>query len=250
MTSNKFAKRERSLERKRGRSNLGKKLLTEKHPAQKLMEKAKRGIAPMDHDNKEEKALIVAHLNGDEVAGWELVKRYSDFFSVIMNKPTKPPIKTRAMERLWVAPNYYDYEDLFQEILNQFFLLVEEYDPEAGEFSKMISSKLHQRVFNRFFSEFLVTKKSEVEFNEEAEHLMDFKSITLEEGSEKIPAQYIELYEAMNKLGKRQREAIEMRFVKGWNAKEISEEMGISHSSARTHIELGLKKLKQIMGAD
>lgn len=224
------------------------KIFIEKHPIQKLMEKVKRGVAPIEHDNEVERAFIVSYLNGDEKAGMELVHRYLDFFSVIMNRPTKPPNKTRAMERLWVDPSYEDNQDLFQEVLYQFFLLVEEYDSESGDFSKMISSKLHQRVFNRYFSEYLVTQKMETELDEEVD--LESPSRDIINNAERIPDQHIELYSALNKLSKRQREVIEMSVMKGWNSAVIAEEMGMSGHTVRVHLKRGLDKLKTIMGAE
>jgi RNA polymerase sigma factor (sigma-70 family) len=223
-----------------------------KNKVQKMMAKALRGVAPHKHDNNQDKALIVAYLNGDHDAGMALAESYLDFFSTIMNKPTDVPYKSPAMQRLWADPTYHDYEDLFQEILLHFFIMVHEYDPETAPFASFIGSTLKQRVFNNFFSEFLKVKTTEeIEYDDAIDIEGKIQSILLDEDTaKKVPAQYLELYEALNKLSKRQREVIEMSVIKGWDSTVIADELGMSSNTVRVHLKRGLEKLKTIMGAD
>lgn len=209
---------------------------------QKLMKETLRGVAPQEHNNFIELSLVEAYQDGDQEAGLELVHLYKDVFSVIMSKPTKPPKRSKAMQRLWVSPNFQDYEDLFQEILLHFFILLEEYDKER-RLDKFIRSHLHQRVFNKFFSELLETKKTECEFDDSQDQLlMDHM-----EEKKKIPSKHIELYQAIDKLGKRQKEVVELSIMKGWNATEVAHELGIAPATVRVTLKNSITKLRVII---
>lgn len=216
---------------------------------QKMMMKALRGVPPQKHDNNLEKSLIVNYLNGDEEAGMKLAELYLDFFSTIMKRPTDVPHKSPAMQRLWANPNYQDYEDLFQEILLHFFTMITEYEPEKAPFASFIGSTLKQRVFNNFFSEFLKVKTTEdMEYDDRLD--MGYtESIFIEETKSKVPAQYLELYEALNRLTTRQRQVIELSIARGWTSKEIAKELNMTPHAVRKSKARGLEKLKKIMGA-
>ncbi|TWJ39625.1 hypothetical protein CHCC5027_3538 [Bacillus paralicheniformis] len=214
---------------------------------QRLMKEAQRGVAPLKHNQETDLALIEAYKNGNEEAGWELAESYVDVFSVIMNKPTKPPRRTKAMQRLWADPTYQDYEDLFQEILYHFFRLVEEDNTNKTPFSYYIRAKLHQRVFNNFFSEFIETKKVEVEYDERKHSETVEEDIFLDEYSEKPPAHYLELYNALNHLTTKQRQVVVLKKSKGWSSREVAEELGISQDAVRKQLERGMKKLRKAM---
>jgi RNA polymerase sigma factor (sigma-70 family) len=216
--------------------------------AQKLQRECSRKVENIKHSQAEDMALLTAYINGNDDAGFELFKSYKDIVSYIYRNPEKAQFKNNTKMRVDWTP--MEKEDLFQEIALQFFKLVSEYDPEVGEFVGIVKGKLHLRVYDNFFEDVADQRFNETAYDEEIDFEGKSQSILLDESQHnKHPAQYIELYEAFNRLSKRQREAVELKVTKGWNAREVAEEMGISHSSARTHIELGLKKLKTLMGA-
>lgn len=218
-----------------------------KNRVQKMMSKAMRGVAPQEHDNKQDKALIVAYLNGDEEAGMVLAESFLDFFSVIMNKPAKAPRKAKASQKLWSEPNFHDYEDLFQEILVQFFIMVKQYDPDSAPFAGYVGSMLHQRVFDRYFSEFIrKNANEELEFDDSL--MIEMKELTVDES--KLPAEYIHLYQALNKLSSKQREAVEMSVVRGWNSTEIAQELEMKPQTVRKNLERGLKRLRELLNEE
>jgi RNA polymerase sigma factor (sigma-70 family) len=227
---------------------------TYKNEIQKLQDKIKFGVDDYPKDNNEDNSLIVAYKNGDTQAGMKLVHNYLDIISYIYKYPFNPPRRGEKRARfIGKKPhiNFHDKEDLIQEILFHFFVLIEEYDPEYGKpFQALVKGKLHHRVHNNFFREFLIIDRHEEEYDEEFEskYKEAHKSILLdEEATEKLPANYIELYQALNQLGARQREVIILSEVKGWNASEIAEELGINPVTVRRAKQEALKKLREIM---
>lgn len=224
--------------------------MAKKHPIQRMMEEARRGVAPREHDYRHEKALIVAFQNGDESAGFELVKLYQDVFSVIINRPADAPFNGGRMRKLWDgAPSYYDYEDMYQEILTQFIEMVLEFDT-SGEtpFEHKARRTLHQRFFNRYFSEFIESRDQEQSYDDS--RLIDSPDSLFNETPKKQPSEYNHLYNALDKLSKRQREVVEMSVVKRWDSTFIAEELGMSSNTVRVHLKRGLEKLKTILGAE
>lgn len=223
-----------------------------KHPVQRMMEEARRGVAPREHDHKLENSLIVAFQNGDEQAGFELVKLYQDVFSMIISKPADAPYNGGRMRKLWDgAPSYYDYEDMYQEILAQFFELVRGFDVSGdAPFAAVCVKLLHQRFFNRYFSEFIEKRDLEKSYDDEIN--FDTDSMKTEEVEEvkRRPSDYPELYDALDKLSKKQRQVVEMSIVKGWDSSFIAKELGMSNNTVRVHLKRGLDKLKTLMGAD
>lgn len=223
-----------------------------KHPIQKMMEEARRGVAPREHDHKIENSLIVAFQNGDEKAGFELVKLYQDIFSMIISKPADAPYNGGRMRKLWDgSPSYYDYEDMYQEILAQFFELVKGFDVSGdAPFQAVCVKVLHQRFFNRYFSEFI--EKRDIEKSYDDEINFDPDSLETKENvtQKRKPADYPELYDALDKLSKKQRQVVEMSIVKGWDSSFIASELGMSNNTVRVHLKRGLDKLKTLMGAD
>jgi RNA polymerase sigma factor (sigma-70 family) len=219
---------------------------TPKHYVEKMLDRALRGVAPMEHDYRVEKALIIAFQNGDEDAGFELCERYMDVFSVIINKPANAPFNGGRMRKLWDgSPNRYDYEDMFQEILYQFLLMVDEFDTgEETPFVHQARKTLHQRFFNRYFSEYIEKRNTEIELDESMD-LGFTQDITLDEG--KAKPEHFELYNALNVLTGNERAVIECLVVKEWNASETARELGLKPATVRKLKERGIKKLKQIL---
>jgi RNA polymerase sigma factor (sigma-70 family) len=226
------------------------KAFDKKHPIQEMMERAKRGVAPMEHDHIQEKAFIIAFQNGEETAGFQLVKCYQDVFSVIINKPTKAPFNSDSMRRLPNGdPCYSDFEDIYQAILEQFVEMALEFDTDNDiPFEHKVRRTLHQRFFNRFYSEFLDNRLNEVEYDDKLDSGSTF-DLTVDDEA-KIPANYIELYEAFNKLSKKQRQVMELTVMKGWSAPETAKEIGTTASAVRKLKERGIEKLKTVMGAE
>ncbi|AYP68748.1 RNA polymerase sigma factor [Bacillus phage vB_BpsS-36] len=216
----------------------------------RLQGKAGRKVKAVEHDRNSDLALVVAYKNGDEEAGLKLMESYLDIISIVYKYPSKPPFKSAKMSKLHYSPlTYEDKEDLFQEIMAHFFKLVNEFDPALDKpFEHMIRAKLHQRVFNNFFSEFIEIETHETEFDDDLDFECKANSILLDESiTEKLPEQYIELYQAFNQLGARQRQVMEMSVVKGWNSKEIAEELGITPSTVRVTLKKALESVRATM---
>jgi len=223
---------------------------TANNKAQKFQNRLARKQPLTKHDPKVDNALIVAYVNGDEEAGWELFESYADIASIVYKFPSKPPYKTAAMSKLHYAPlSPEDKEDLFQEIAFHFFKLVGEFDPELKKpFEHMVRAKLHQRVFNQYFSEYISVETNETEFDEELDFEAAAHEIVLDESmTQSLPSEHIELYQALNQLSEKQREIVIMSVVKGWNATEIGKELGIKSNAARQQLFKAMNKLRSIL---
>lgn len=198
----------------------------------------------VSHDDREDQALIIAYKNGDEDAGWDLMKSYKDVLAVIYRYPTKAPRNTDAQKKLqYDTMTPYEKEDLFQEIAFQFFKLVLEYEPEKP-FEHAVRAILHQRVFNQFFSKELAVRFNEVELEEENNGSTEDSDIGLKD----TPDKHMDLYQAMNQLTGKQREVLELTIVKGWTVKVTAEELGVSVKSVENAKKRGIDKLRLIMG--
>lgn len=227
-------------------------------PIQKLQDKVAKGVKDYPKDNKKDLELVKRYQAGDREAGMELVNNYLDFISDIYKHPHNPPrMKAEGKGKLFELPytNEYDREDILQEILTQFLILIEEYDESLGRpFQALIKGKLFLRFHNNFYKEFFTTKKKELEFDDDLEGYYERMSQAMEEIKEEIdlkkrPSEHLELYNSLDQLSKRQREVVELSVLKGWNATVISEELGIAPSSVRNHLKAGLDRLKNLMGA-
>jgi RNA polymerase sigma factor (sigma-70 family) len=225
---------------------------------QKIQQKVQNKVNKIKRDHREDRSLIVAYQNGNEEAGRALLENYLDIISEVYRYPYHRPIQGRSAKGLGARKpdmNAYDKEDILQEILYAFFVLVEEYDEEKN-FEGLIKGKLHHRFFNNFFDEYMEVDLKEEEFEDDFEgkymNLSHKASIIIdsEETPEKLPSNYLELYQAFNQLSKKQREVLELSLIKGWNSSEIAEEIDSSAPAVRKLKERGLEKLKTIMGAD
>jgi RNA polymerase sigma factor (sigma-70 family) len=225
------------------------KKLVNKHLIERMMDEARRGVAPQEHDYKAEKPLVIAFQNGDEQAGFELIKMYQDCFSVIINKPAKPPFNKGGMSRLWDgSPSREDYEDMYQEILCQFIEMVKEFDTsEETPLVNKVRKTLHQRFFNRYFSEFIENRTVEEEFDDKINLSFEF-DISVDD-TDNVPAKYLELYQAMNELSDKERRVLEYSVVKGWNASEIQQEMG-TKTNVRMIKKRALEKLQKLLSKE
>lgn len=208
---------------------------------QKLQEKASRKTPAIEHDNKQDHALVIAYRNGDEEAGLQLLESYIDMIGYIYKNPHRAQFKKNAKVNIdWTSE---DKEDLFQEICLHFFQLVSEFDGER-DFQGLIKGKLHLRVYDNFFEDVVDHKFNEIEFDESFDFEAKSQSILSEETKGSLPSDHLELYQAFNTLGKRQREVVELVIVKGWNSTEVSQELGITPATVRKTLEHGLKKLR------
>jgi RNA polymerase sigma factor (sigma-70 family) len=221
--------------------------MIKKHPVQRMMEEARRGVAPREHDYRHEKSLIIAFQNGNEEAGFELIKLYQDVFSVIINKPADAPFNGGRMKKLWDgAPTYSDYEDMYQEIITQFLEMVMEFNTSGkAPFAHKVRKTLHQRFFNRYFSEFIEKRDFEKNYDDEINLLAYSEDEEEQEESKKRPDEHKELYDALDKLTKRQKEILLMSALKGWDSTIIASELGISNSSVRSHLQIAKRKVKE-----
>jgi RNA polymerase sigma factor (sigma-70 family) len=222
---------------------------------QKLQQKVARGVADYEKNDSEDLALIMAYRDGNETAGITLVHNYLDIISNIYTNPHKPPrISKVARQKMAIRlphMNTYDKEDILQEILYNFFKLVDEFDPEFGvPFQGLVKGKLFLRFYKNFYQEFFDNKNSEMEFKEELDHeslIYKARMMIEQGGNEKTPAEYMELYHAFNQLGARQREVLEMSIIKGWNATEISQEIGIAPATVRVTLKKGLARMRDLL---
>jgi len=222
---------------------------------QKIQRKISRVIDDFPKDDREDRALIKAYLNGNQDAGKSLIENYLDIISVIYNNPSNPPKMRKPDGAKFItrppSPNLYDKEDILQEILLQFFILVKEYDEDFGlPFFALVKGKLFLRFHNNYYREYYAIRNKEIEYNDELDGFYGLTDEEAEEQPTKKPSQYVELYEALDQLSKRQREIIEMSVVKGWDSTFIAEELGMSSSTVRVHLKRGLEKLKTLMGAE
>jgi RNA polymerase sigma factor (sigma-70 family) len=220
--------------------------------AQKFQQEcARKQSKKLEHDQRLELALWKEYMNGNEDAGWELFKSYKDIVAYIYQQPHKAQYKNKTNIRIEWTPA--EKEDLFQEIAYQFFKLLHEYDPEMGEIIGIMKGKLHLRVYASFFEDVADQRLNEIEFDDDLgfkERVESYQNSEGDDDKKKLPNEYMELYEALGQLSKRQREVVELSILKGWNATVIGDELGISASSARTHLQKGMSRLKTLMGAD
>ena len=213
-------------------------------------------VNKIKRDHEEDRRLISLYKAGSEEAGRTLINNYLDIISEIYRYPYHRPIAGRGVKGLGVKKpnmNAYDKEDIIQEILYAFFVLVEECD-EDRNFEGLIKGKLHHRFFNHFFEEYIENDSKEEEYEDNLESkyidLSQKVSIILDsEHTEKLPKDYLKLYESFNWLSSRQREVIEMSVIKGWSSIEIGKEIDIDPKTVRVHLKRGLDKLKLLMGA-
>ena len=204
----------------------------------------------IQHDAKQDKALIVSYLNGDDDSGWELFKSYIDEIAICYRYPTQAPRNSPDQKKLeYDTLSSYEKEDLLQEIACQFFELVNEYDMERP-FENVLRSKLRQRVFNRFFAKELDIKFNEAEFEENEQFEEKLADIMAGNETTSTPDKHLDLYQALNQLGARKREVVTLSVVKGWSASEIALELGISRNTAKATWRQGLAKLKAIMNPE
>lgn len=195
------------------------------------------------HDDKQDQALLIAYKNGDEDAGWELFKSYSEVIATIYRFPTKAPRNTDAQKKLqYDTLTAYEKEDLLQEIALQFFKLAKEYEPEKP-FEHAVRAILHQRVFNQFFAKELDVKFNQTELNDE--ETTELAEVDLE--NRDTPDKHLDLYQALNALTPDQREIIELTIVKGWSVTEAATELGQNRKAVESKKKRALDKLKQIM---
>jgi RNA polymerase sigma factor (sigma-70 family) len=105
------------------------------------------------------------------------------------------------------------------------------------------------RVHYHFFQQMAEYKLNEIEFDDEIDFESKAQNILLdEEAVKKQPKQYIELYEAFNKLSKKQREVMELSVVKEWNSSEVAREIGSTPQAVRKLKERAIAKLQNLMG--
>lgn len=213
---------------------------------QKLQQQATRKQKKTTHDNEQDNALIIAYRNGNEDAGFELFRSYLDIVSYIFRNPHKAQFKQGSKVNIDWTPQ--DKEDLFQEIGYHFFVLLDEYDEELGDFQGLIKGKLHLRVYDNFFEDVADRHINEIVIDEEIDLEQKARDILLNGNPDKkVPADHMELYMALNQISRKQRQALELSIVKGWNASEVAQELGVSPTSVRMLKMRGLESLRQIM---
>jgi RNA polymerase sigma factor (sigma-70 family) len=197
------------------------------------------------HKNQEELSLLKAYNAGNEEAGWELFVRYAEIVSYIYRLPHKAQFKKGSKVLIEWTPQ--DREDLFQEIALHFFTLLTEYDPEQGELQGLIKGKLHLRVYDNFFEDVADIKINEFELNEDLDIEDKLRDILQSSENGKAPSEYLELYMALNELSSKQREVLELTIVKGWNASETAQEMGLKAPAVRKLKERALEKMTMLL---
>jgi RNA polymerase sigma factor (sigma-70 family) len=223
---------------------------------QLLQKRVTRGVEKTEKDNKQDMALLRAYQSGNEEAGMELVENYLDIISEIYRHPFSPQRRGQRKKFVGQKPHIgaQDREDFLQEILLQFFVLVGEYDADTGKpFEAIIKGKLHHRAYHSYFSEFLDKHHNEDANENTFDDLIDedtTEGLFVSELNEGVPADHLDLYQAMNKLGKRQREVFIMSFVNGWTGEEIAQELGISPNTVWVTKSKALAKMKELLAKE
>lgn len=224
---------------------------------QLLQKRVARGVKQFEKDDKQDMALLRAYQNGNEDAGMQLVENYVDLVSHIYRYPFNPPrYGKRNSKFAGKRPHIteFDREDLMQEILLQFFVLLNEYDADTGKpLQAILKGKLHHRVYDNFFREFLDVHHNEVRDDEYLNSLSEedtTSKLFVNDIMSGIPSDHLELYQALNKLGKRQREVFLLSEVNGWNATEIAKELGVSASTVRSNKEFALRRLRELLAKE
>lgn len=198
---------------------------------QELLVRCLRGVPTREHNQSIDKSLVELHREGNELATLELIYEYLDVFSVIMCRPAKPPRRKNMSQKVWTDPNYHDYEDLFQEIVCNFIDTINKYDPEIGSFENMARGTLHQTVFNKFFREFIVTKMTVK--NVEDDSLEYFCNLIEEISNEDGNPRFDIVNKAVDKLHPMRRTILDATVFKGWSSYEVAEELKTTANNVR-----------------
>jgi len=200
-------------------------------------------------DHEVDKALCLAYQQGSNEAGLKLIYRYMDKLSYIYRFPTRTKNRGGAKCKIDITSSTTkeDKEDLFQEIIYHFLKLLLEYDPSEGDLQGLIIGKLHLRVFYYHYGDLVELRMNEQELEDNYDMEEEMKEIFLEE--KEVPAETKMIYEVLSELPNQQRQIAEMCLIKGWTAKEASNELGITKSAAeKARTRLVVKLRKQLGG--
>ena len=222
---------------------------------QQLQKRLAQGVEDYPKDPKLDHSLIDDYINGNDETGLSLIENYLDVLAYIYRFPFKPPNRGKCAKFTIRKPSMSreDREDLLQEILLQFFRLVYEYDVTTGKpFEALVKGKLHHRVYESFFREFLQLSQNERVFEDEFDEvsIQDVTSGLFLEEVAKPTEETLRLYEALNQLTEKQRKVIIMTETLGWSAREVAEEIGGSSSSVRNIKASALRNLRRHLGGD
>lgn len=214
---------------------------------EKELEKDILDIKRKKAEHNLDRELAQRYKEGDLEAGFELLVSYKDVLSQIYKHPTKTQYRKNV--RVYVNWTKEDKENLFQETVLHFYRLIEEYDPSVGNFEGLVKGNLHLRVFRSFVQDLLDNKIKETD-DDELEFMQVTDNYLFIDDKVKLPSEHLKLYNALNKLRKREREVILLSTINSWTSQVVGEELGISANTARWHLKKGLDKLREIMKED
>lgn len=203
-------------------------------------------VAPIKRDQANDMFHWGGYIRGQEWCGFQLLRNYADVVSYIYNVPHKP--KNRAGSLVTIDWTASDKEDLFQEILLEFFILCKEYDPDKGTFAALIIGKLHNRVYNSFFNTVADTKINERALPEGADFIDEVREILNTEDDERgISQEIANLYSAFNSLTDLQKSVINLIVMRGWTLKETAEELGMTKQATRQAKQRAIKNMREYL---
>ncbi|AGE60807.1 RNA polymerase sigma factor [Bacillus phage Eoghan] len=203
-------------------------------------------VAPIKRNQDEDMFYWGGYIRGQEWCGFQLLSRYADVVSYIYNVPHKP--KHRAASVVTIDWTAQDKEDLYQEILLEFFKLCKEYDPDKGTFAALIIGKLHRRVYNSFFSAVADAKINERALPEGVDFIDEVREIlNTDEDEREITPEIANLYSAFNSLTDLQKNVVNLMVLKGWTLKESAEELGMTKQATRQAKQRAIKNMREYL---
>lgn len=130
--------------------------------------------------------------------------------------------------------NYYDAQDLSEEVFTKINKKLDTFDETK--------SSLNTWIFN-------ITKNTLIDFyrtKHDSYELLDNYDYVSEDDPVS-PSELVDLSNALNKLDKKERDIIVLRYYKGYSLKEIAELMHISYGITKIKHNKALKEMKKFM---
>jgi RNA polymerase sigma-70 factor, ECF subfamily len=134
-------------------------------------------------------------------------------------------------------------EEVVQEVYLQVWREAPAYDPTRGSALSWLLTLAHRRAVDRVRSE---TAQSRREVVYEARHATRPHDSTSDLVERRWEAEMV--HEALDRLGDRQREALELAYFEGLTHREVSERLNLPLGTAKTRIRDGLRTLRRQMG--
>jgi len=136
----------------------------------------------------------------------------------------------------------WEAEEVVQDVLGRFWQNPQAYSPERGKLHSWLLTMARNRSIDRYRSR--RRRKDDTEMDE----------VTLETRADPVAVDAAEeaqgsdekaaLRNALEKLGGKQREILELSFFKGMSHSQIADDTGLSLGTVKSRIRLGLDKLR------